>query len=122
MPDQVPTLAALASFAEGTTRVRNVAHLRIKESDRLHAMALELAKTGIDIEQVDDGLVVRGRPQWRSGAAPCDAVVVDAHDDHRIAMSLALTGLCRGGIAIAAPSVVAKSYPDFWRDLGHLLR
>lgn len=121
MPDQVPTLAALASFAEGTTRVRNVGHLRIKESDRLQAMALELSKVGVDIKQVESGLVVRGRPEWRSGSSSHGPVLINAHNDHRIAMSLALTGLRRGGITVATPQVVAKSYPGFWRDLGELL-
>jgi 3-phosphoshikimate 1-carboxyvinyltransferase len=91
MPDQVPTLAALAPFAEGETLIHNVAHLRIKESDRLAAMAAELKKMGADAR-------------------------VDPHGDHRIAMSCALVGLRRPGVVIDHPEVVAKSYPGFWRD------
>lgn len=121
MPDQVPTLAALAPFAEGTTHIRNVAHLRIKESDRLRAMATELRRLGAVVEELEDGLVIPG--VWASGV-PEDAgepIAVDTWDDHRIAMSLALVGLRRGGVVVRQPRVVAKSYPGFWRDLGRLL-
>ncbi len=119
MPDQVPTLAALAPFAEGTTRIENVAHLRLKESDRLQAMSRELRRLGAAVDERPDGLVVPG--VWASRPVPSDAVVVDSHDDHRIAMSLALVGLRRPGVSIAAPAVVAKSYPGFWRDLRRLV-
>ncbi len=123
MPDQVPTLAALAPFARGTTSIRNVPHLRIKESDRLAAMARELARAGAEVEELADGLVIPG--VWAGTAAtdlPPAPVVVDAHGDHRIAMSMALVGLRRPGLAIAHPEVVAKSYPRFWDDLAALQR
>jgi len=122
MPDQVPTLAALAPFARGTTRVENVAHLRIKESDRLRAMADGLARLGAAVEERPDGLEIAGC--WADGALPGEpgaAIVLDPADDHRIAMSLALVGLRRPGVAIAHPEVVAKSYPRFWDDLFALL-
>lgn len=118
MPDQVPTLAALAPFARGTTAIRNVPHLRIKESDRLAAMAGELRRLGATVEELADGLVVPGK--WAAappGTVPHEPVVVDAHGDHRIAMSLALVGLRRPGVRVAQPAVVAKSYPGFWDDL-----
>ena len=118
MPDQVPTLAALAPFAAGTTRIRNVAHLRIKECDRLRAMARELTRLGAEVEELDDGLVIPG--VWASGEPPTAAVEVDTWGDHRIAMSLALVGLRRRGVTIRRPGVVVKSYPDFWRDLEKL--
>ncbi|HVS14658.1 MAG TPA: 3-phosphoshikimate 1-carboxyvinyltransferase [Thermoanaerobaculia bacterium] len=117
LPDQVPTLAALACFADGTTHIRNVAHLRWKESDRLGAVALEFRESGFSIEEAPDALRIVGRPT----GADTRPVVVDSHDDHRIAMSLALVGLRRPGLAVAAPGVVAKSYPGFWRDLATLL-
>lgn len=123
MPDQVPTLAALAPFARGTTSIRNVPHLRIKESDRLAAMARELARAGAEVEELADGLVIPG--VWAGTAAtdlPQAPVVVDAHGDHRIAMSMALVGLRRPGLEIAHPEVVAKSYPRFWDDLAALQR
>jgi 3-phosphoshikimate 1-carboxyvinyltransferase len=119
MPDQVPTLAALAPFLRGTTRITGVRHLRIKESDRLAAMASELGRAGVPVRELDDGLIVEGC--WFDREPPGDAVVIDPHDDHRIAMSLALVGLRRPGIAIADPEVVGKSYPNFWRDLSTLL-
>jgi 3-phosphoshikimate 1-carboxyvinyltransferase len=119
MPDQVPTLAALAPFAAGTTRIRNVPHLRLKESDRLAAMAGELRRLGAEVVETDDGLVIPGL--WAETAPPGDEVAVDSHGDHRIAMSLALTGLRRPGVSVTHPEVVAKSYPSFWSDLEGLL-
>ncbi len=116
MPDQVPTLATVAAFARGVTWIRNVSHLRIKESDRLAAMATELGRVGVSVDELPDGLRIEGNP--RLAAAPhADPVAVDTHDDHRIAMSMALVGLRRGGVLIRRPQVVAKSYPGFWRDL-----
>ncbi len=119
MPDQVPTLAALAPFARGTTRIRNVAHLRIKESDRIFAMAEELRKAGAAVSEHADGLEVEGC--WAKTAPPTSPVVINTHGDHRIAMAMALVGLRRPGLTISNPDVVAKSYPDFWNDLEQLL-
>lgn len=116
IPDQVPTLAAVAAFCPGRTSIVGVPHLRVKESDRLHAMALELARLGTRVEERPDGLVIDG-PLRSAG----ERVVVDTHDDHRIAMSLALVGLRRGGVVLAHPEVVAKSYPGFFEDLEQLL-
>jgi 3-phosphoshikimate 1-carboxyvinyltransferase len=121
LPDQVPTLAALAPFARGTTRIRNVPHLRIKESDRLAAMARELGRLGAPVEELDDGLVIPGIWAEAMPTAPASPIRVDPHGDHRIAMSLAVAGLARPGVAVAHPGVVAKSYPGFWRDLASLL-
>jgi len=120
MPDQVPTLAALAPFARGTTRIRNVAHLRLKESDRLSAMATELRRLGAEVEEGMDRLDIAGT--WWQAAPPDDRVAVDTHGDHRIAMSLALVGLRRPGVLVDSPQVVAKSYPAFWQDFLGLLR
>lgn len=118
MPDQVPTLAALAPFASGTTRIRNVRHLRLKESDRLRAMAVELTALGAEVAELEDGLVIPG--VWAEHDPPTNPVTVDAHGDHRIAMSLALAGLRRPGVSIADPEVVGKSYPGFWTDFAAL--
>ncbi|MEM7482814.1 MAG: 3-phosphoshikimate 1-carboxyvinyltransferase [Acidobacteriota bacterium] len=120
MPDQVPTLAALAPFARGITRITNVPHLRIKESDRLAAMASELARVGAQAEELADGLVIPG--VWAEAAPPEEPVTTHSHDDHRIAMSLALIGLLRPGVTVGEPSAVCKSYPAFWRDLSALLQ
>lgn len=118
MPDLVPTLAAVAPFSRGITRIHNVAHLRIKESDRLAAMARELDRAGARVDERPDGLVLEGC--WADGVPAVPPVTVETYDDHRIAMSLALTGLRRPGISIAAPEVVEKSYPRFWSDLDTL--
>jgi 3-phosphoshikimate 1-carboxyvinyltransferase len=119
MPDQVPTLAALAPFARGETLIHNVAHLRIKESDRLEAMAGELKRLGAEVRQGRDSLWLPGL--WNEAEPPAETVHVDPHGDHRIAMSLALVGLRRPGVIVDQPQVVAKSYPDFWRDLQKIL-
>lgn len=119
LPDQVPTLAALAPFALGTTRIEGVPHLRLKESDRLAAMAGELGRLGAEVEERRDGLIVAGL--WAEREPPADRVLVATHGDHRVAMSLALVGLRRPGVVVENPEVVAKSYPSFWEDLGSLL-
>jgi 3-phosphoshikimate 1-carboxyvinyltransferase len=121
-PDQVPTLAALAPFARGVTRIENVAHLRIKESDRLRSMADGLARLGVPVEERPDGLVIPGCWAEERRVVPGERTVIDPHDDHRIAMSFALVGLRRDGVVVARPEVVAKSYPGFWDDLDALLR
>jgi 3-phosphoshikimate 1-carboxyvinyltransferase len=119
IPDQVPTLAALAPFARGTTRIRNVAHLRLKESDRLGAMASELRRAGAEVEELPDGLVIPG--VWADAPPPSAPVTIDPHDDHRMAMALALVGLRRQNLAIRDPRVVAKSWPEFWDELERLV-
>ena len=119
MPDQVPTLAALAPFARGSTRIRGVAALRLKESDRLAAMARELGRLGATVVETAGELEIPG--VWAECPPPTGPVLVDSHDDHRIAMSLAVHGLRRPGLRIAAPQVVDKSYPGFWVALDRML-
>jgi 3-phosphoshikimate 1-carboxyvinyltransferase len=114
MPDQVPTLAALAPFAEGVTRIRAVPHLRIKESDRLATVAAGLRAAGAAVEEYEDGLLIPGI--WAESEPPATSVTIDTADDHRIAMSFAVLGLGRSGVEIAYPEVVDKSYPRFWSD------
>jgi 3-phosphoshikimate 1-carboxyvinyltransferase len=114
MPDAVPSLVAAALFAEGPTEIRNVAHLRFKESDRLGTLAAELQELGADIAVLDDGLIVR--PSVLHGAT------LDAHEDHRLAMSFALVGLRVPGITILGPDCVAKSFPKFWEELAKLVK
>jgi len=120
LPDQAPTLAALAPFARGTTVIRNVGHLRLKESDRLSAVCGELRRCGVAAAIEGDSLSVPG--VWAEAAPAGDQVTVDTHDDHRIAMSFAVLGLRRPGLRIDRPEVVDKSYPDFWRDFGSCRR
>jgi 3-phosphoshikimate 1-carboxyvinyltransferase len=115
MPDMVPTLAVLSAFAEGQTRIRNVAHLRVKESDRLKVVALELSKLGVPARELPDGLVIEG------GHARPPESPIEAHDDHRIAMAFAVAGLRVEGVRIDGAESVAKSFPSFW-DLFESLR
>ncbi len=107
MPDMVPTLAAVALFAKGKTVIRNVAHLRHKESDRLEAVRMECNRLGANLEETKDGLIIQGGEKL-SGA------VIDPHDDHRIAMSMAVVGLKVPGVVISNSQCVAKSFPTFW--------
>ena len=121
-PDLVPTVAVLAAFAQGPTRVRNVAHLRIKESDRITAPATELARLGVRVDEHDDGLTVHGTGP--DGPAWDEAARFSAHNDHRIAMSLALLGLPHGkrmDALLDDPLVVRKSFPTFWKVWERLL-
>lgn len=107
MPDQVPTLAVVAAFSEGTTLIRNVAHLKSKESDRLTAAVTELKKMGIEAVCSHSALIVRGgKPQGS---------VVDTYNDHRMAMSFAIAGLNVPGVFIRNEGCVVKSFPAFWQ-------
>jgi len=121
MPDQVMNLAVLAAFRRGQTIISGAANLRKKECDRLHVLTTELRKAGIAIEEREDGVIVRGRGA-SSFKLQASSVVLDPHDDHRMAMCFALLGLLRGGIAIIHPECVSKSYPRFFQDLELILR
>jgi 3-phosphoshikimate 1-carboxyvinyltransferase len=106
MPDMVPTLAVVAAFAKGTTVIKNVAHLKDKESDRLGSVVKELSKIGIEASCSDTGMVIKGgEPHGNE---------IDTYGDHRIAMSFALAGLKVPGIFIRDENCVEKSFPDFW--------
>jgi len=107
MPDMVTTLSAIALFAKGKTVIRNVSHLRHKESNRLQAIALEWNKLGGRVEELGDGLIIHGGRRL-------SGTVVEAYDDHRLAMSLAVVGLKVPGITIKDKNCVNKSFPQFW--------
>jgi 3-phosphoshikimate 1-carboxyvinyltransferase len=107
MPDMVPTLAVVAAFAEGTTHIENVGHLRAKESDRLGSVVNELSKMGIEASCSDAGMKI-------SGGSPKGAEI-DTYGDHRMAMSFALAGLNVPGIVIRDEKCVEKSFPNFWK-------
>lgn len=121
-PDLVPTVAVLAAFAQGSTRISNVAHLRVKESDRISAPAEELAKTGVTVDQLSDGMLIgglAGRGCGRQNAPRLpEGLNLCAHNDHRMAMSLALLALQEPGLRMETrlddPAVVRKSFPQFW--------
>lgn len=110
--DTVMTLAVVALFADGVTRIRNVAHIRHKETDRIAALATELRKFGAKVDELPDGLVIDPPPVSKLKPA-----TVDTYDDHRMAMSFALAGLRIPGVTIKDPGCVAKTYPGFWKDL-----
>jgi 3-phosphoshikimate 1-carboxyvinyltransferase len=111
--DTVMTLAVVALFANGITRIRNVAHIRHKETDRISALATELRKLGATVEEHPDGLILFPP----STITPSS---IRTYDDHRMAMSFALAGLKAPGVTILDPSCVAKTYPGFWVDLARL--
>lgn len=129
-PDLVPTVTVLAACANGPTWIHNVAHLRIKESDRIAAPVMELSRLGVEVEENADGLVIHGVGAERLGQAILDAlrkgVSFRSHNDHRIAMSLAMLECVpetkfRMDILLDDPSVVDKSFPQFWQ-LWEMLR
>ena len=112
--DTVQTLAAVALFAGGPTTIRGVAHIRHKETDRIHALAVELRKLGAEVEERADGLKIT--------PGPLHGAEIETYDDHRMAMSLALVGLAVPGVVIRDPDCTAKTYPHFFRDLQELAR
>jgi 3-phosphoshikimate 1-carboxyvinyltransferase len=105
-PDAVPAIAVAAAFAKGTTRIRNIAHLREKECDRIDAVASQLNRMGIETAQGDDWLTV-------TGGTPKGALI-HTFNDHRIAMAFAVAGLNVPGMRIENPACVGKSFPGFW--------
>jgi 3-phosphoshikimate 1-carboxyvinyltransferase len=112
--DTVQTLAVLALFAQGPTTIRNIAHIRHKETDRIAALAVELRKLGAEVTERADGLTIQ---PGTSRAAP-----IDTYNDHRMAMSFALAGLRIPGVRIGNPTCVEKTYPAFFNDLAELTR
>nr|WP_297176007.1 3-phosphoshikimate 1-carboxyvinyltransferase [uncultured Agathobaculum sp.] len=112
--DELPVLAVAAAYAEGETVIRDAQELKVKESNRIAAMVTELARAGVDVEETEDGMVIRGGRQPRG-------ISFQTYKDHRIAMSLAVLGLAaHGDSRIADHEVVAISYPDFFRTLESL--
>jgi 3-phosphoshikimate 1-carboxyvinyltransferase len=111
--DTVQTLAVVALFAEGPTTIRNVAHVRHKETDRLAAVATELRKLGAEVIESDDGLCITPRAPKGS--------TIDTYHDHRMAMSFSLAGLRVPGVRINDPRCVEKTYPEYFEDLARLV-
>lgn len=110
-PDIIPVVSVVASLARGIVEVRNAGRLRIKECDRLHAIAEELNKIGANIQEFEDSLVIRGVESFEGG------VEVWSHKDHRIAMMLAIAATaCKEPIIIKDYECVSKSYPGFFED------
>jgi 3-phosphoshikimate 1-carboxyvinyltransferase len=113
MPDTVQTLAVTALFAEGPTAIRNVANLRLKETDRIAGLAAELSRLGAKVEVRDDGLTIH--PPVRM--APAE---IRTYGDHRMVMSFAVAGLAAEGIVVKDVGCVSKSFPDFFEALASL--
>lgn len=107
MPDVVPTLAVVASFAEGTTEITNVAHLKEKECDRLGCVATELIRMGVDAKATDSGLLI-------TGGSSHHGAEIETYDDHRMAMCFAIAGLRVPGVMIQNEGCVKKSFPNYW--------
>ena len=112
--DTAQTLAAVAVFANGPTRVRNVEHMRFKETDRIAAVVTELKKLGIKTEEHPDGYTIHPGPMTPAS--------IKTYDDHRMAMSFSLIGLKTPGIVIEDPDCTAKTYPHFFDDLAKLCK
>src|SRR5215467_1019839 len=114
MQDAVPTLAVLAAFNDTPVRFTGISNLRVKECDRISALATELGRIrpGLAHQQGDD-LVVASDPRLAGQSLPAR---IETYQDHRIAMSLALAGLRVGGITILEPDCVGKTYPGYWRS------
>ncbi|QGY38830.1 3-phosphoshikimate 1-carboxyvinyltransferase [Pseudodesulfovibrio cashew] len=110
-PDLVPTVAAAAAFASTPTTIENVAHLRIKETDRLAACAEEVARTRTDTSIVGDSLIIR------PGALPRgETIAFKTYNDHRMAMSMSLFSLAGMDVELDNPACVGKSFPGFWDE------
>lgn len=111
-PDQVQTMAVLAAFAPGTTTITGIRSLRFKETDRVHALKIELGKMGIKVEDTQNTLAIYGgNPR---------SATIDTYGDHRMAMAFAVAGTKLPGMMIRDPDVVNKTFPTFWSTLGAL--
>ncbi|BAM03551.1 3-phosphoshikimate 1-carboxyvinyltransferase [Phycisphaera mikurensis] len=112
MPDMAQTLAVVALFAEGPTTIANVGNLRVKETDRMEALRVELTKLGASVGVVGDDLTIRPPESGRITPA-----AIDTYDDHRMAMAFAVAGLAQPGVTINDPGCVNKTFPRFFEVL-----
>lgn len=109
--DEIPMIAVMAAFAEGTTIIRDAQELKVKESDRIAVMTENLQRMGADVIPTDDGMIIHG-------GKPLHGASIDSHLDHRIAMSFAVAGaVCDGSLNIEGGECVNISYPEFYNDL-----
>ena len=112
--DELPVLAVAAAFAEGKTIIRDAQELKVKESNRIAAMTAELSRTGADVTETDDGMII-------CGGKPLHGAAFTSYADHRVAMSMAVCALaCEGDSSIDDPDCVAISYPTFFQSLDEL--
>ena len=109
--DEIPMIAVMAAFADGTTVIRDAQELKVKESDRITVMVDNLKRMGADIEGTEDGMIIHG-------GKPMHGAAIDSHLDHRVAMSFAVAGtICDGTMDILNGDCVNISYPEFYNDL-----
>jgi len=124
MPDAVMSLAAVASFAPGTTIIKGVKTLRVKECDRIAAMKAELGKLGVWVEDNlngdEDTLSISPPDSGIDCSQSCEPIAFDTYDDHRMAMSLSLLALRRPNITINDPKCIVKTYPNYFRHFAKL--
>lgn len=112
--DEIPVLAVLAAYTNGTTVIRDAAELKVKESNRIETIVSNLKKMGADVEATEDGMVIYG-------GKPLHFAEIDPHADHRIAMAFAVAALCaQGGAEILNAECASVSYPSFYKDLQSL--
>ncbi len=108
-PDLVPIMAVTAMFAKGPTRLKNIGHARVKESDRISDLRHELLKVGANIQEKKDELIIIPQSSYKTGG------MLDPHHDHRLAMAFAVLG-ARIGVSVMDMGCTSKSYPGFWKD------
>ena len=119
MPDMAQTLAAVAYFADGPTTIRNVGNLRVKETNRMAAIQVELMKLGAEVDIEGDDIIIT--PPANPMLPADETVTINTYDDHRMAMSFAVIGLRKPGVILEDPTCVNKTFPDFY-DYLTLLR
>ena len=112
MSDVAQTLAAIAPLADSSVRIRGIAHIRAKETDRIGAVTTELRRLGATVAEHPDG--------WEIAPSALHGATVETYDDHRMAMSFAVMGLRVAGVRIANPRCVAKTFPDFFERFAEL--
>src|SRR5687768_3349587 len=115
MPDVAQTLGVAAVFARGETVIRGLHTLKLKETDRIAALAAELSKLGAGVEAGEDYLAIT------PPAGGAKAAAIDTYDDHRMAMSFSLAGTKVEGLVIKDAQCVNKTYPDYFRDFSRVL-
>ncbi len=114
MPDVVLSLAVAASQASSSTKITNIANLRVKECDRIAACTNELQRLGVDVEEGPDWLIIHPNKEL----SPAN---INTYDDHRVAMAFSLLGLISPEISVEDPSCVSKSFPKFWHEMTNFL-
>jgi 3-phosphoshikimate 1-carboxyvinyltransferase len=117
IPDAAMTIATTAIFAKGKTAIRNIYNWRVKETDRLYAMATELRKLGVEVVEGEDFIEITPIP-----VADLKLVEIDTYDDHRIAMCFSLVALSNTAVIINDPGCTAKTFPDYFEKFASICK